>query len=160
MIKKMLHINGVPKTVIAESETMLADVLREQLKLTGTKVGCGQGQCGACSVILDGKVVRSCITKMKRVEDGAQVTTIEGIGTPDNLHPLQLAWIVHGGAQCGFCTPGLHRLGQGPAGREPQAPPAKRCGTGSRSTTTPAAAPATSRWSTRSWTRPRCCAAR
>ena len=107
MIKKMLHINGVPKTVIAESETMLADVLREQLKLTGTKVGCGQGQCGCCSVILDGKVVRSCITKMKRVEDGARVTTIEGIGTPDNLHALQMAWTVHGGAQCGFCSPGF-----------------------------------------------------
>ena len=107
MIKKMLHINGMPKTVIAEPDTLLADVLREQLKLTGTKVGCGQGQCGCCSVILDGKLVRSCVTKMKRVEDGAQVTTIEGIGTPDNLHPLQLAWIVHGGAQCGFCTPGF-----------------------------------------------------
>ena len=107
MIKKMLHINGVPKTVIAESDTMLADVLREQLKLTGTKVGCGQGQCGCCSVILDGKVVRSCITKMKRVEDGARVTTIEGIGTPDNLHALQMAWTVHGGAQCGFCSPGF-----------------------------------------------------
>ena len=107
MIKKMLHINGMPKTVIAEPDTLLADVLREQLKLTGTKVGCGQGQCGCCSVILDGKVVRSCITKMKRVEDGARVTTIEGIGTPDNLHALQMAWTVHGGTQCGFCTPGF-----------------------------------------------------
>ena len=107
MIKKMLHINGMPKTVIAESDTMLADMLREQLNLTGTKVGCGQGQCGCCSVILDGKVVRSCITKMKRVEDGARVTTIEGIGTPDNLHALQMAWTVHGGAQCGFCSPGF-----------------------------------------------------
>jgi aldehyde oxidoreductase len=107
MIKKMLHINGISKTVIVEPDTMLADVLREQLKLTGTKVGCGQGQCGCCAVILDSKVVRSCITKMKRVEDGARVTTIEGIGTPDNLHALQMAWTVHGGAQCGFCTPGF-----------------------------------------------------
>jgi len=107
MITKMLHINGMPKTVIAGPDTLLADVLREQLKLTGTKVGCGQGQCGCCSVILDGKVVRSCITKMKRVEDGARVTTIEGVGTPDNLHALQLAWTVHGGAQCGFCSPGF-----------------------------------------------------
>jgi aldehyde oxidoreductase len=107
MVKKMLHINGTPKAVIAEPETMLADVLREQLKLTGTKVGCGQGQCGCCSVILNGKVVQSCVTKMKRVEDGARVITIEGIGTPDNLHALQLAWTVHGGAQCGFCTPGF-----------------------------------------------------
>ncbi len=107
MITKMLHINGLPKTVITGPDTLLADVLREQLKLTGTKVGCGQGQCGCCSVILDGKVVRSCITKMKRVEDGARVTTIEGVGTPDNLHALQMAWTVHGGAQCGFCTPGF-----------------------------------------------------
>jgi len=103
----VLHINGMPKTVVAQPETMLAEVLREQLKLTGTKVGCGQGQCGCCSVILGGKVVRSCITKMKRVEDGARVTTIEGIGTPDNLHALQMAWTVHGGAQCGFCSPGF-----------------------------------------------------
>ena len=107
MIKKMLYINGMPKTVIAEPDTMLAMVLREQLNLTGTKIGCGQGQCGCCSVILDGKVVRSCITKMKRVQEGAMVTTIEGIGTPDNLHALQLAWTVHGGAQCGFCSPGF-----------------------------------------------------
>jgi aldehyde oxidoreductase len=107
MIKRMLHINGMPKAVITEPDTMLADVLREQLNLTGTKVGCGQGQCGCCSVILDDKVVRSCITKMKRVEDGARITTIEGIGTPDNLHALQLAWTVHGGAQCGFCSPGF-----------------------------------------------------
>jgi aldehyde oxidoreductase len=107
MIKRMLHINGVPKTVLAEPDTMLSEVLREQLKLTGTKVGCGQGQCGCCSVILNGKVVRSCITKLKRVEDGALVTTIEGVGTPDNLHALQLAWTAHGGAQCGFCSPGF-----------------------------------------------------
>jgi aldehyde oxidoreductase len=107
MIKRTLLINGMTKTVIVEPETMLVDVLRGQLNLTGTKVGCGQGQCGCCSVILDGKVVRSCITKMKRVEDGAHVTTIEGVGTPDNLHALQLAWTVHGGAQCGFCSPGF-----------------------------------------------------
>ena len=77
------------------------------LALTGTKVGCGQGQCGCCNVILDDKLVRSCVTKMAKVPDGAVITTIEGVGTPDNLHPLQLAWIVHGGAQCGFCTPGF-----------------------------------------------------
>ena len=160
MIKKMLHINGVPKTVIAESETMLADVLREQLGLTGTKVGCGQGQCGSCSVILDGKVVRSCITKMKRVADGARVTTIEGIGTPDNLHPLQMAWIVHGGAQCGFCSPGFIVSAKALLDENPEPHARSRSATGSRSTATPAAAPATSRWWTRSWTRPRCCAAR
>lgn len=107
MIKKVLHINGMPRTVIAQPEAMLAEVLREQLNLTGTKVGCGQGQCGCCSVILNGKVVRSCITKFRRVEEGATVTTIEGVGTPDNLHALQMAWTVHGGAQCGFCSPGF-----------------------------------------------------
>jgi len=107
MIKKVLHINGMPRTVIAQPEAMLAEVLREQLNLTGTKVGCGQGQCGCCSVILNGKVVRSCITKFRRLEDGSLVTTIEGVGTPDNLHALQMAWTVHGGAQCGFCSPGF-----------------------------------------------------
>src|SRR5690606_23529617 len=85
----------------------LAEVLRGQLGLTGTKVGCGQGQCGSCSVILNGKVVRSCTTTMKRVPAESEITTIEGIGTPDDLHPLQKAWVVHGGAQCGYCSPGF-----------------------------------------------------
>ncbi|HMM39888.1 MAG TPA: molybdopterin-dependent oxidoreductase [Desulfovibrio sp.] len=107
MIKLNLTVNGVPRTLVVDPEESLADVLRKQLLLTGVKVGCGQGQCGACSVILDGKLVRSCVTKMKRVADGAGVTTVEGIGTPDNLHPIQEAWMAHGGAQCGFCTPGF-----------------------------------------------------
>jgi aldehyde oxidoreductase len=77
------------------------------LGLTGTKVGCGQGQCGCCNVILDDKLVRSCVTKMGKVPEGASVITIEGVGNPDNLSPVQLAWMVHGGAQCGFCTPGF-----------------------------------------------------
>ncbi|MBA3035568.1 MAG: 2Fe-2S iron-sulfur cluster binding domain-containing protein, partial [Desulfobacterium sp.] len=107
MIKKNLNVNGKKIVVVADSETSLADTLREQLKLTGTKVGCGQGQCGSCSVLLDGKVVRSCVTKMNRVPEGACITTIEGIGSPEKLHPLQLSWTVHGGAQCGFCSPGF-----------------------------------------------------
>ncbi|MGO9570212.1 MAG: molybdopterin-dependent aldehyde oxidoreductase [Desulfomonilaceae bacterium] len=107
MQKKLISINGLTKMVLADPEGSLADVLRGQFRLTGTKVGCGQGQCGSCSVILDGKLVKSCITKMKRVQDGARIVTIEGVGTPDNLHPLQLAWTVHGGAQCGFCSPGF-----------------------------------------------------
>ena len=107
MQKKIVSVNGVTRTLVVDPEASLADVLREQLGLTGTKVGCDTGQCGACSVIMDGKVVRSCVTKMKRVPGDARITTIEGIGTPDNLHPLQLAWIVHGAAQCGFCTPGF-----------------------------------------------------
>ena len=107
MINKLFQVNGLPRKVVVDPETSLAEVIRDQLKLTGTKVGCGQGQCGSCSVILDGRVVRSCVTKMKKVPEGAQVQTIEGVGTPDNLHPLQLAWTVHGGAQCGFCSPGF-----------------------------------------------------
>jgi aldehyde oxidoreductase len=107
MFKKRLNINGILKTIITDPETTLADVLRKQLLLTGTKVGCGKGECGACNVIMNGKVVKSCITRMKRVPDEAEIITIEGIGTQDNLHPLQLAWMVHGAAQCGFCTPGF-----------------------------------------------------
>lgn len=107
MFKKKLKINGIMKTIITDPETTLADVLRKQLLLTGTKVGCGKGECGACNVIMDGKVIRSCITRMKRVPDEAEIVTIEGIGNHENLHPLQLAWMVHGAAQCGFCTPGF-----------------------------------------------------
>jgi aldehyde oxidoreductase len=82
-------------------------VLRGQLGLTGTKVGCGEAQCGCCNVIIDDKLVRSCATKMSKVAQGASVTTIEGVGTSDHMHPLQLAFIVHGAIQCGFCTPGF-----------------------------------------------------
>jgi aldehyde oxidoreductase len=107
MQKKVIEINGVKRMLLVDQEASLAEVLREQLGLTGTKIGCGAGQCGCCNVILDGKLVKSCITKIKRVPDGAQVLTIEGVGTPDNLHALQLAWTVYGAAQCGFCTPGF-----------------------------------------------------
>jgi aldehyde oxidoreductase len=107
MIKKMININGVNRMVIASSDDSLANVLRSQMGLTGTKIGCGQAQCGCCSVIIDNKLVRSCVTKMSKVAEGSRIITVEGVGTPDNLHPVQLAWIVHGGAQCGFCTPGF-----------------------------------------------------
>ena len=107
MISKTLIVNGMTKTLLVNPEDSLADVLRGQLLLTSVKVGCGTGQCGACNVILDGKLVRTCTLKMKRVEDGAAVTTLEGIGTPEHMHPLQLSWMFHGGAQCGFCTPGF-----------------------------------------------------
>jgi aldehyde oxidoreductase len=107
MIKKMINVNGISRMVIAPADESLANVLRGQLGLTGTKVGCGQAQCGCCNVILDNKLVRSCVTKISKVPEGASVTTIEGIGTPGSLHPIQLAWIIHGGAQCGFCTPGF-----------------------------------------------------
>ncbi len=107
MIGKKLLVNGIERTVFVNDDDTLSTVLRNSLSLTGVKVGCDQGQCGACNVILNGKLVRSCITKMKRVADDSKITTIEGIGTPDNLHPIQAAWIAHGGAQCGFCTPGF-----------------------------------------------------
>lgn len=107
MLKKNLKINGVSKTIVVSPDATLADVLRKQLLLTGTKVGCGKGECGACNVILNGKVAKACIVRMKRVEDESEIITIEGIGSPDNLHPVQLGWIIHGAAQCGFCTPGF-----------------------------------------------------
>lgn len=107
MHKKTLEINGLKQTVVASAEEPLANVLRNQLGLTGTKVGCGQGQCGCCNVILDDKLVRSCVTKMSKVADNASVETIEGVGTPQAPHPLQVAWMAHGGAQCGFCSPGF-----------------------------------------------------
>ncbi|WP_310598793.1 molybdopterin-dependent aldehyde oxidoreductase [Desulfobulbus sp.] len=107
MQRKILYVNGVERSVVAENSDLLSDVIRKNLRLTGTKVGCGKGQCGACNVIMDGKLIRSCITKMDRVPDRAAITTIEGIGTPRDLHALQMAWMVHGGAQCGFCSPGF-----------------------------------------------------
>lgn len=107
MQKKILKINGVNKTVIAEPKSNLADVLRKQLYLTGTKASCNQGHCGACSVILDGKLTLSCITKMGQVPDGAEIITIEGIGTPEKMHPIQLAMVAYGAAQCGYCMPGV-----------------------------------------------------
>src|SRR5690348_3234676 len=107
LIKKNLVINGLPQQIVVDGEVTLASVLRGQLHLTGTKVGCGKAQCGACSVIIDGKVIRTCVTKIKRVAEGAQITTIEGVGTEKHLHPLQLAWMIHGAAQCGFCSPGF-----------------------------------------------------
>ncbi len=107
MIQKVFYVNGVERNVFAKSDTPLSTVLREQLGLTGTKVGCGEGQCGACSVIVDGKVVRSCVLKMGRLADNAQVTTIEGVGCPTCMHPVQKAWMKYGAAQCGFCSPGF-----------------------------------------------------
>ncbi|MDR1051081.1 MAG: molybdopterin-dependent oxidoreductase [Deltaproteobacteria bacterium] len=107
MIQKNIIVNGVPRNVFVDQEATLAKVLREQLHLLGTKIGCGEGMCGACNVILNGKLARSCVVRMKRLDDGAQILTVEGIGTPQSLHPIQRAWIKHGGAQCGYCTPGF-----------------------------------------------------
>lgn len=107
MQKKRLYVNGIPRTLIVDPEAKLSDVIREQLGLMGTKVGCGDGHCGSCNVIVNGKLTLSCMTKMARVADDAEITTVEGIGTPDNLHPIQVAFIAHGAAQCGICIPGF-----------------------------------------------------
>jgi aldehyde oxidoreductase len=105
--KMWLNVNGAKRMLICDPDKdTLAAALR-RLGLLGVKVGCNAGQCGSCSVLLDGEVVRSCAKKMKNVPEYANVTTIEGIGTPTNLHPLQQAWITYGGIQCGFCTPGF-----------------------------------------------------
>lgn len=105
--KIWLNINGVDRVMVCNPEKdSLADVLRK-IGLTGTKVGCNKGLCGACSVLLDGKVVRSCVKKVKNIPEYSKIITIEGIGSPENLHPIQQAWITYGGVQCGFCTPGF-----------------------------------------------------
>ncbi len=105
--RKSLFVNGTPVSIVVDQEDTLANVIRRQLGLTGTKIGCAAGQCGCCSALVDGKVIRSCVVKMKRIAEGSQITTIEGIGAPGNLHPLQLAWNKFGASQCGFCTPGF-----------------------------------------------------
>ena len=107
-LKKMvLVINGVERIFMCDPERdKLSDVLR-RIGLTGVKVGCGTGVCGSCSVILNGKVIRSCTKKISAVEEYSQITTIEGIGTPQHLHPLQVAWMNCGAVQCGFCVPGF-----------------------------------------------------
>ncbi len=102
-----LNVNGVQRWVVADPKRSLADVLREQMMMTGCKVCCEDGQCGSCTVVIDGKPVRACVTPLEKLAAEAKITTIEGIGTPDNLHPLQIAWMARGGAQCGVCTPGF-----------------------------------------------------
>lgn len=101
-----MKLNGEPIEIEIESSAMLVDVLRDQLNLTGTKEACGKGECGSCTVLLDGTAVLSCITPaMKAVN--REVITIEGLGAPGKLHPIQEAFIEHGAIQCGYCTPGM-----------------------------------------------------
>ena len=99
-------INGDAVTVDVHPMARLLDVVRQQLRLTGTKEGCGEGECGACSVLIDGELVNSCLTPVIQIE-GASVTTIEGVATGEQLDAVQEAFIAHGGAQCGICTPGM-----------------------------------------------------
>ncbi|NVM89053.1 xanthine dehydrogenase YagT iron-sulfur-binding subunit [Variovorax sp. SG517] len=103
--KLSLSVNGTAHALDLDTRTTLLDALREHLQLTGTKKGCDHGQCGACTVIVDGRRINSCLT-LAVMHDGAQVTTIEGLGTPQNMHPLQAAFVRHDGYQCGYCTPG------------------------------------------------------
>ncbi|SNS92376.1 xanthine dehydrogenase YagT iron-sulfur-binding subunit [Noviherbaspirillum humi] len=100
-----LRVNGKDHEMLIDPRTTLLDALRERLHLTGSKKGCDQGQCGACTVIVDGRRITSCLT-LAVMQQGHEITTIEGLGTPANLHPMQAAFIKHDGYQCGFCTPG------------------------------------------------------
>ena len=99
-------VNGELRQLDVFPMSRLLDVLREQLQLTGTKEGCGEGECGACTVVLDGRIVNSCLVPVAQV-NGAEITTIEGVAQNDQLHAVQQAFIQHGGAQCGICTPGM-----------------------------------------------------
>jgi xanthine dehydrogenase YagT iron-sulfur-binding subunit len=105
MIPVELTVNGREVHLQLDPRTTLLDALREHLHLTGTKKGCDHGQCGACTVIVEGRRINSCLT-LAVMHDGETVTTIEGLGTPDRLHPMQKAFIAHDGYQCGYCTPG------------------------------------------------------
>jgi xanthine dehydrogenase YagT iron-sulfur-binding subunit len=100
-----MDVNGTPQNVTLDTRTTLLDALREHMHLTGTKKGCDHGQCGACTVIVDGRRINSCLT-LAVMHQGAKVTTIEGLGTPSNLHPMQASFVKHDGYQCGYCTPG------------------------------------------------------
>jgi aerobic-type carbon monoxide dehydrogenase small subunit (CoxS/CutS family) len=101
-----LHVNGTTRRVDADPDRMLLSVLRDDLDLTGTKYGCGEGQCAACTVLLDGVATRSCITKVGTVA-GKKITTIEGLAAGGKLHPMQQAFLDHDALQCGYCTPGM-----------------------------------------------------
>jgi len=99
-------VNGQPRTVTTDSERPLRDVLREDLQLTGVKCGCGEGQCGACTVLIGGKAVVSCITPVANV-DQQTILTIEGLASGEKLHPVQEAFLAEGAFQCGYCSPGM-----------------------------------------------------
>jgi len=111
-------VNGEPRTLQAYAIERLLDVLREQLHLTGTKEGCGEGECGACSVFINGKIVNSCLVPIAQVE-GAEIKTIEGVATDNQLHAVQQSFIDCGGAQCGICTPGMVLAAVDLLGRNP-----------------------------------------
>jgi xanthine dehydrogenase YagT iron-sulfur-binding subunit len=101
----VLHVNRTEHRLTLDPRTTVLDALRDHLHLTGSKKGCDHGQCGACTVIIDGRRMLSCLT-LAVMHQGDDITTIEGLGTPENLHPMQAAFVKHDGYQCGYCTPG------------------------------------------------------
>jgi xanthine dehydrogenase YagT iron-sulfur-binding subunit len=103
--KVFVRVNGIAHDLDIDTRTTLLDALREHLHLTGTKKGCDHGQCGACTVIVDGRRINSCLS-LAVMHQGDEVTTIEGLGTPGRMHPMQAAFVEHDGYQCGYCTPG------------------------------------------------------
>ena len=105
MSKVSFSVNGRPRELALDTRTTLLDALREHLHLTGSKKGCDHGQCGACTVIVGGRRINSCLT-LAVMHEGDEIKTIEGLGTPENLHPMQAAFVKHDGYQCGYCTPG------------------------------------------------------
>jgi xanthine dehydrogenase YagT iron-sulfur-binding subunit len=120
-----LTVNGERRSIeLDDPRTTLLDLLRERLDLTGAKKGCDRGQCGACTVLVDGRRINSCLS-LALSNDGADVLTIEGVAQGDKLHPVQAAFIAHDGFQCGFCTPGqilsaIGMIGEGQAGSDPE----------------------------------------
>ena len=120
-----LTVNGVRRDIeLGDPRVTLLDLLREHLDLTGTKKGCDRGQCGACTVLVDGRRINSCLA-LAASHDGADILTIEGVARGDQLHPLQAAFIAHDGLQCGFCTPGqimsaIGLINEGQAGDDPE----------------------------------------
>lgn len=106
MINIEININGKDYKLEVEDDLRLIDLLRDKLKLTGTKEGCGEGECGACTIILEGKTVNSCLLLAAQVH-GKRITTIEGLGDENNLHPIQKAFLEKGAVQCGYCIPGM-----------------------------------------------------
>jgi xanthine dehydrogenase YagT iron-sulfur-binding subunit len=120
-----LTVNGEPRNVVLDDPRVtLLDLLRERLQLTGTKKGCDRGQCGACTVLVDGKRINSCLALAASL-DGADILTIEGVAQGERLHPVQAAFIAHDGLQCGFCTPGqimsaIGLITEGQAGDDPE----------------------------------------
>ena len=105
MAKTSLTVNGKVRELELDTRTTLLDALREHLHLTGTKKGCDHGQCGACTVIVEGRRINACLT-LAVMHEGDTITTIEGLGTPEDLHPMRAAFVKHDGYQCGYCTPG------------------------------------------------------